>query len=62
VNTKPMPSVTVSNPDCSLSQTGTATASSGTGWSYIWSNGGTTASISNLVQGTYQVTVVDEKG
>ncbi len=35
----------------------TATASGGTPTGYLWSNGGTTATISNLAAGTYTVTV-----
>jgi len=62
VNAKPLPTVVSTNPDCPLSQTGTATASSGTGWSYLWSNGSNTATITGLVQGLYNVTVTDENG
>ncbi|MDZ4705816.1 MAG: gliding motility-associated C-terminal domain-containing protein [Saprospiraceae bacterium] len=43
--------------------TATATASGGTGiLLYDWSNGGTTASITNLPPGTYTVTVTDANG
>jgi hypothetical protein len=48
------------NVNCAGSNTGTATASpsGGTGsYTYLWSNGGTTQTISNLAAGTYMVTV-----
>jgi hypothetical protein len=62
VNTLPVPTVTSTNPNCSSSQNGTALASTGSGWSYLWSNGLTTTGISGLSQGQYNVTVTDEKG
>ncbi len=62
VNTKPNPSVSSTNPDCLLGKTGSATASKGSGWSYLWSNGSNNAAITGLVQGLYKVTVTDEKG
>ncbi len=62
VNAKPSPTVISTNPDCLLGQTGTAMASSGTGWTYEWSNGSKTSGITGLVQGFYKVTVTDEKG
>ncbi|MBK8722127.1 MAG: hypothetical protein IPL95_07580 [Saprospiraceae bacterium] len=31
-------------------------------YTYLWSNGGTTASINNLIAGTYTVTVTDANG
>lgn len=41
----------------------TATVSGGTsGYSYSWSNGGTTATINNLAAGAYDVTVTDANG
>ena len=43
--------------------TATATGSGGTpGYTYLWSNGGTTSTISNLTAGTYTVTATDSKG
>jgi len=43
--------------------TATATASGGTpGYTYLWSNGGTTSTISNLTAATYTVTVTDSHG
>jgi gliding motility-associated-like protein len=62
VNTLPVPTVTSTNPNCSSNQVGTALASTGNGWSYLWSNGLTTPGISGLSQGQYKVTVTDEKG
>jgi gliding motility-associated-like protein len=62
VNTLPVPTVISTNPNCSSNQSGTALASNGNGWSYLWSNGLTTAGISGLSQGQYIVTVTDEKG
>lgn len=62
VNANPAPTVISTNSDCLLNQTGTATASKGLGWSYLWSNGLNTASITGLVQGIYKVTVSDENG
>lgn len=45
--------------------TGSATVTAGGGtpaYTYLWSNGGTTAVISNLTAGTYTVTVTDANG
>ena len=43
--------------------TATATASGGTGFiSYLWSNGGMSSNISNLIPGTYSVTATDANG
>ncbi|MBP6730542.1 MAG: DUF5011 domain-containing protein [Chitinophagales bacterium] len=43
--------------------TATATASGGTaGYTYVWSNSASGATISNLAAGTYRVTVTDSKG
>ncbi|MFN6065448.1 MAG: hypothetical protein ACK49K_19490, partial [Bacteroidota bacterium] len=62
VNAKPKPSVSVTNTDCLLNQTGSASVSTGNGWSYLWSNGSVSPTISGLIQGQYKVTVTDEKG
>ncbi len=50
---------------CLAANTGTASVSASGGtapFGYLWSNGGTTSSISNLVAGTYCVTVTDAAG
>ncbi|MEL6275417.1 MAG: SprB repeat-containing protein, partial [Bacteroidota bacterium] len=60
------PTVTVTGTDASCdANDGTATASisGGTGpFSYNWSNGGTTQTITGLSSGTYSVTVTDHNG
>ena len=53
------------NLTCADSPTGSATvvAKGGTGaYTYAWSNGGNTATVSNLAAGTYGVTVTDANG
>ena len=57
-------SVVTSDTSCGLANgTATATVSGGTaGYSYQWSNGGTTATITGLVEGTYTVTITDATG
>ncbi|HYD21862.1 MAG TPA: gliding motility-associated C-terminal domain-containing protein [Flavipsychrobacter sp.] len=53
------------NINCAGQSTGSATVSvsGGTpGYTYLWSNGATTSSISGLVAGSYSVTVTDTKG
>jgi hypothetical protein len=58
-------SATGTNVNCFGAATGSAsvTASGGTSpYTYLWSNGGNTASITGLVAGTYSVTVTDAKG
>jgi hypothetical protein len=53
------------NVSCYSGSNGTATVTAGGGtlpYSYLWSNGGTTASISNLTAGLYTVTVTDGNG
>lgn len=55
-------SVSKTNVSCNagINGTATATASGGaSGYTYLWSNGVATSSISNLVAGTYSVTVKD---
>lgn len=57
--------VTSTNTTCNGTMNGTATANVTNGTaplSYLWSNGGTTAIISNLPSGTYTVTVTDGNG
>lgn len=57
------PSNTISS--CSNCPNGTASVSptGGTGpYSYLWSNGGTTSSITNLLPGTYNVIITDANG
>jgi alpha-tubulin suppressor-like RCC1 family protein len=56
--------VTISqtNNTCLTNATGTATANASGGiipYSYLWNNGMTTATISNLTSGTYTVTITD---
>jgi uncharacterized protein (DUF2141 family) len=56
---------TYTNPGCEGGLTGTATvtASGGTSpYTYLWTNGETTSSISGLGAGTYQVVVTDNLG
>ena len=54
---------TVGNASCLATGSITVTASGGTSpYSYLWSNGATTATINNLTGGTYTVTVTDAKG
>lgn len=58
-------SVTVTgvNGTCNTLGSATAVASGGTGpYSYVWSNGGTSSTISNLNTGAYAVTATDSKG
>ncbi|MCB1715851.1 MAG: HYR domain-containing protein, partial [Candidatus Competibacteraceae bacterium] len=55
----------VMNPDCqgNMDGTATATASGGIGgYAYLWSNGQTTATATNLTAGTYMVTATDANG
>ncbi|RPD39472.1 gliding motility-associated C-terminal domain-containing protein [Chitinophaga barathri] len=53
------------NVNCNGGNTGSATVTvtGGTSpYSYLWSNGGTTATINNLIAGTYTVTITDANG
>jgi hypothetical protein len=64
VHAAPTALVSYSNPSCFGSANGTVTvsASGGTaGYSYLWSDGQTAVTASNLGQGTYTVTVTDAK-
>ncbi len=60
-----VPTVTVEDVLCAGEATGSATVSatggSGT-YTYLWSNGSTTATISDLVAGEYMVTITDAEG
>lgn len=65
VNPRLTLTATKTNAICNGTNTGTATAVpvGGTpGYSYAWSNGGTTATINNLSTGNYTVTVSDALG
>jgi SprB repeat/HYR domain/Secretion system C-terminal sorting domain len=58
-------SATGTNVNCNGGNNGTATANAtggSTPYSYVWSNGQTSASISNLVAGNYTVTVTGSTG
>jgi uncharacterized repeat protein (TIGR01451 family) len=64
-NTSPM-NITVSHTNATCTGNGTATVSNITGgtppYTYSWSNGATTNTITNLAVGSYSVTVVDGAG
>ena len=65
VNPEPTATCSKVDGDCSNNNMGSATvsASGGTGpYSYLWSTGANTASISGLAAGTYSVTVRDANG
>lgn len=50
----------VQQPSCGLSNgAGTASPAGGTSYTYLWSNGATTQTVSGLAPGTYTVTVTD---
>jgi len=57
--------IAVTNPVCAGTNEGSLTASPSGGtapYTYNWSDGGSTATISNLAAGTYEVTVTDDNG
>lgn len=63
--TGPSVAVTTTNAGCNGGNAGTATANPSSGtppYSYVWSNGGTTQTITNLPAGSYSVTVTDSGG
>lgn len=62
VNDIPVITCTPDNGTCTNGNLGTASVSSSADGSYLWSNGATSSSISNLVAGTYAVTVTDNNG
>lgn len=61
VNTNPTPSITGVFSACQGNQ-GVLNAGSGTGVSYVWSNGLTSSSIQPSTSGTYSVVVTDANG
>ncbi|MDX2001727.1 MAG: M43 family zinc metalloprotease [Chitinophagales bacterium] len=65
VNALPAASTTASNALCNNASNGSATVSVNAGsspFTFLWSNGQTTATANNLAAGTYQVTVTDANG
>jgi gliding motility-associated-like protein len=65
VNDSPVASCSSTDSGCNGTGTGTATVSATGGeapYTYLWSNGGTTATISGLMAGSYSVTVTDANG
>ena len=55
--------VSATHPTCGLNNgSATANSSGGSGYTYDWSNGGSTQTISNLAAGTYTVTVTASNG
>ena len=63
-STSPICSATSTDTSCGEANgTATVTASNGTpGYTYSWSNGGNTPTITGLASGTYSVTVTDAEG
>lgn len=62
VNAAPAPSLSTVNPNCPSSVTGSVSSSTGSGWTFLWSTGATTSSITSLVQGQYTLTVTNSLG
>ncbi|MBI1288677.1 MAG: T9SS type B sorting domain-containing protein, partial [Flavobacteriales bacterium] len=65
INEAPVVSCTSTSGDCNNGNTASASVSASGGtepYTYLWSNGATTASIDNLATGTYSVTVTDANG
>ena len=65
VNESPVATCSSTDSGCNGTGTGTATVSATGGeapYTYAWSNGGTTATITGLMAGTYSVTVTDANG
>lgn len=65
VNEPPAINLSTTSTDANNSNNGTASVTANDGvtpYTYAWSNGGTTATISNLAAGTYGVTVTDANG
>jgi PKD repeat protein len=63
--TPPTLSISQTSPSCNTPANGSATVSASGGttpYTYLWSNGQSTATASNLVQGTYTVTVTGGNG
>ncbi|MCB9185748.1 MAG: hypothetical protein H6601_03295 [Flavobacteriales bacterium] len=65
INEAPVVSCSSTSGDCNNGNTASASVSVSGGeapYTYLWSNGATTASIDNLAAGTYSVTVTDANG
>jgi PKD repeat protein len=56
--------ISSTNPSCNGGNDGSATAvvTGGNTYTYLWSNGGTTATIENLSSGAYSVNIIDDQG
>jgi hypothetical protein len=65
INPQVTATVTGTNPTCDNACDGTATATSLTGtppYTYVWAPSGGTQTITNLCEGTYNVTITDSFG